>query len=81
MAIQTGSNSLVVTGAQTVGLSQTLSTIVGSARPAYLVLTALDRNEYTAAATGTTGSFSGNGNTAQFGFDGGDGRAVSIVFT
>lgn len=81
MAIQTGSNSLVVTGAQTVGLSQTLSTIVGSARPAYLVLTALDRNEYAAAATGTTGSFSGNGNTAQFGFDGGDGRAVSIVFT
>jgi hypothetical protein len=81
MAIATGSNSVVVTGTQTVALSSMLSTIVGSATPQYLVLTALDRDEYTAGETSATGSFSGNGNTAQFKSDGGDGRAVSIVFT
>jgi hypothetical protein len=74
------SNAFVVNGAKTIALSQMFSPAIGSSPPTYLVLAALDRNEYTASASGATGSFSGDGNTALFTDDGGDGRAVGIVF-
>ncbi len=52
-----------------------------SSNPTYLVLTALDRDEYTAGASGATGSLTGNRHTATFASLGGDGRGVGIVFT
>jgi len=49
--------------------------------PKYLVVTALDRNEYTASATGATGAFTGNGATLKFSAIGGDARGAGIVFS
>ena len=49
--------------------------------PTYLVVNALDRQEYTAAATGETGDFSGNGATLGLSAIGGDGRGAGIVYT
>ena len=58
---------------------------LGSTDPTYLVLTVLDRNEYTAGATGTTGSLSGtvSNTVATLNLTGisGDERAAGIVFT
>ena len=45
------------------------------------MLTVLDRNEYTAGASGATGSLSGNGHTLGLSSIGGDGRGTGIVFT
>jgi hypothetical protein len=67
--------------ATTVGVSSLLSLPSGVAAPQYMVLTALDRNEYTAGATGATGALQGNGHTATFSDIGGDGRGTGIVFT
>ncbi len=49
--------------------------------PTYLIVSALDRNEYTAGASGTTGSFTGNGQTISLGDVGSDARGAGIVFT
>ena len=46
----------------------------GSTDPAYLVLTVLDRDEYTAGASGATGTLTGNGHTLGLSSIGGDGR-------
>ena len=68
-------------GSVSIGLSQMFTVTAGSTNPAYLVLTALDRNEYTAGASGATGSLSGNGHTLGLSSLGGDGRGAGIVFT
>ena len=81
MAIQINKTSAVVSGAQTLSLGTCFTITPGATNPAYLVLNALDRNEYTAAATHATGSFSGNGNSQSFGTTDGDGRSCGIVFT
>jgi hypothetical protein len=81
MAIGENKSAFVVTGAQSIGLSQMFSVTASSGNPTYLVLTGLDRDEYTAGATGATGSLSGNGGTDDFSGIGGDGRGVGIVFT
>jgi Putative Ig domain len=67
--------------ATTLSVSSLFSLPSGAAAPQYLVLTALDRNEYTAGATGATGTLQGNGETATFSDIGGDGRGTGIVFT
>jgi hypothetical protein len=67
--------------AVSIGLSQMFTVTAGSTDPAYLVLTVLDRNEYTAAASGATGSLSGNGHTLALSSIGSDGRGTGIVFT
>ncbi len=71
----------VVTGAVTLSLSQFFTVTAGSSNPTYLVLTALDRNEYTAAATGATGCFTGNSTQLNFAQTDSDGRSCGIVFT
>jgi hypothetical protein len=58
-----------------------LFTVTATGNPAYLVVNAIDRNEYTAAATQATGYFSGNGHTLGLASDGSDGRQAGIVFT
>lgn len=73
-------NAFVVTGGQTINLSSMFSITAKAGNPAYLVLTGLDRNEYTAGATGATGSLSGNGANAGFTGIGDDGLGAGIVF-
>jgi hypothetical protein len=80
MPISETSTDAIVSGPTTVSLSQ-FFTVTGSSNPAYLVVCALDRNEYTAAANGDTGSFSGNGHTLGLSTTDGDGRGAGIVYT
>jgi hypothetical protein len=65
----------------TIGLSQMFSVSAAGGNPTYLVLSALDRNEYTANASGSVGMLSGNGHTLGLSSIGGDGRGAGIVFT
>jgi len=74
-------NSFVVSGGQSINLSSMFSVNASKNSPTYLVLTGLDRNEYTAGASGATGSLVGNGASAGFTSIGDDGRGVGIVFT
>jgi hypothetical protein len=71
----------VVSGATSLSLSQYLTVTAATSNPAYLVVCALDRDEYTVASNGDTGSFSGNGNTLDFSAIGGDGYGCGIVYT
>jgi len=74
--------AFVGTSSQIIGLSQMFSVTAGSGNPAYLVLSALDRNEYTAKASGAVGTLSGNGHTLSPScIDDFDGRGAGIVFT
>ena len=77
------SSAFVVSNVQSaaINLSSMFSVPTGSSAPAYIVLTGLDRNEYSAGATGATGALSGNGATDTFSSIGSDGRGVDIVFT
>lgn len=52
-----------------------------AAPPTYLIVSALDRNEYTAASSGQTGTLNGNGAAVGFSNLEGDGRSAGIVFT
>jgi hypothetical protein len=49
--------------------------------PTYLVVNALDRQEYTVASTGETGSFSANGVTLGLHAIGSDGMGAGVVYT
>src|SRR5208283_1315737 len=81
MSITEATNAFVESNATSINLSQIFTTTAGGNNPAYLVLTALDRNEYTAGASGATGSFSGGGHRLSLAGIGGDGRGAGIVFT
>jgi hypothetical protein len=70
----------IVSDATSVGIGQYF-TVGASGNPAYLVVDAIDRNEYTVAGNGDTGSFSGNGATLNLTDTGDDGRGCGIVFT
>jgi hypothetical protein len=81
MSITEKENAFVNQDALTYSLSQIFTETASSSNPTYLVLTALDRDEYTAGASGATGSLSGNGHTLDLSNIGGDGRGAGIVFT
>src|SRR5271165_1889153 len=81
MSIIEQENAFVDPTAVSIGLSQIFAVTAAGANPAYLVLTALDCDEYTAGATDATGSFTGNGQTLNLRTIGGDGRGAEIVFT
>ena len=74
-------NSFIARGGQLLKLSSMFSLKTSADSPVYLVLTGLDRNEYTAGATGETGMLIGNGTSDAFSSIGGDGRGVGVVFT
>ena len=80
MAVSLLHNAFVGQTTDSINLSQMFGVSADAADPAYLVLTALDRNEYTAGSTGATGSFTGNGHTLSFSSIGSDGRGAGIVF-
>jgi hypothetical protein len=81
MSITETKNAFVDPTPAAIGLAQMFSVTAASSDPAWLVLTVLDRNEYTAGASGATGSLSGNGHTLNLSSLGGDGRGAGIVFT
>ena len=81
MAISENTNAFVEQTATSIALSQMFTVTPASTDPTYLVLTVLDRNEYTAGASGATGTLVGNGNTLNLGSLGSDGRGAGIVFT
>ena len=81
MSIVANKNAFTDATATSINLSQMFTETAGSSDPAYLVLTVLDRNEYTAGSSGATGSLSGNGHTLSLSSLGGDGRGTGIVFT
>jgi hypothetical protein len=81
VAITTGKSAFVGASSMTIGLSQMFSVTAGGSDPTYLVLSALDRNEYTVRSSGAVGMLSGNGHTLSLSGIGGDGRGAGIVFT
>ena len=81
MSITEKGSAFVDPNAGSIALSQMFTVTPGASDPEYLVLTVLDRDEYTAAANGATGSLSGNGQTLGMTSSGGDARSAGIVFT
>ncbi len=80
MTVSVTRNAFVDQTSTTIDMSSVFADTAVAGNPSYLVLTALDRNEYTAGASGATGSFAGNGHTLDFGGIGSDGRGAGIVF-
>jgi len=81
MSIIQNKSAFVDPTSAAIGLSQMFAVTAGSNDPTYLVLTLLDRNEYTAGASGATGTLTGNGHTLSLSSLGGDARGAGIVFT
>ncbi len=81
MAVTINESAFVVAPGQAIALSQMLATTASASNPAYLVLTGLDRNEYTAGESGATGSLAGGGQTQGFSGIGSDARGAGIAFT
>jgi hypothetical protein len=81
MAITDSKTAFVDASSVSIDLSQMFTVTAGSSDPTYLVLTVLDRDEYTAGASGATGTLTGNGHTLSLSSIGGDGRGTGIVFT
>jgi hypothetical protein len=80
MTVKLIKSAFVCNGAQSVAMSQLLSITSDGSNPAYLIVSGLDRNEYTASGSGKMGTLTGNGATAGFTQVQGDQREVGIVF-
>jgi hypothetical protein len=80
MPISLSTGSVVAKAGQQISLSSLVSVTSGN-NPTYLVVSLLDRNEYTASSNGNTGTLSGDGNTAHFTSIGGDSNTIGVVFT
>jgi hypothetical protein len=81
MSVQDTETSVVTSGSTTTDAMSQFFSIGTTNDPAYLIVNALDRNEYTSAGNGDTGDFSGNGATLDLSSIGQDGRGAGIVFT
>lgn len=81
MTVRLTRTTFVASGTQHVALSSLLSITADGNNPTYLIVNGLDRNEYTAAGTGQTGTLTGNGATDTFSSVSGDTRSTGIVFT
>ena len=80
MSVTLSEQSVVVSSAQPVSLAPLFQVTPSASDPAYLVLNAFDRDEYTAASTGVTGSFNGATGSLGLGTRDGDARETGIVF-
>lgn len=81
MSVTEDKDAFVDQTAVSIALSQMFTVTAGSGDPAYLVVTVLDRDEYTVGASAATGTLSGNGHTQGLSSLGDDGRGTGIVFT
>ena len=80
MSATLSAGSVVAQPGQQVNVASLLNVTAGD-DPTYLVVSLLDRNEYTASSNGDTGTLSGNGETAGFYYLWGDNETTGIVFT
>ena len=80
MSVALNAGSVVATAGQTINVASLLR-FTPEANPTYLIVSLLDRKEYTASSNGNTGSLSDNGHTTGFGYLSGDSNTVGIVFT
>ena len=80
MPISLSTGSVVAKAGQQISLSSLVSVTSGN-NPTYLIVSLLDRNEYTASSNGNTGTLSGDGNSAHFASIGGDANTIGVVFT
>jgi hypothetical protein len=82
MSIKPAIGSAVATADQSFALSSLFSITASASDPEYLIVSGLDRDEYTAGYnTADMGSLSGNGATQDFSYAGGDAYSVGVVFT
>ena len=82
MAISTNIGSVVATQDEQIDLSTLFSVTPAASDPTYLIVSGLDRDEYTAGYnTADMGSLSGGGATQKFSNGGSDAWSVGIVFT
>ena len=79
MSASLNAGSVVATAGQKVNVASLLQ--ISGNNPTYLVVSLLDRKEYTASSNGNTGVLSDNGHTTGFGYLSGDSYTVGIVFT
>ncbi len=79
MTLKLTKTAFLAAAGQRIPLQSLLSPSAGG-NPAYLVVSALDRAEYTVGASGATGTFAGDGRTLALAGIGGDGRAAGIVY-
>ena len=80
VTLNTDTGSVVAQAGQEVDVALLLDITPGS-NPSYLVVSLLDRDEYTATSNGNTGTLSGDGHTIGFSNIGADNDTVGIVFT
>ena len=71
---------MVALPGQQINIASLLNVTAGN-DPTYLVVSLLDRNEYTARSNGDTGTLSGNGQTVGLDYLWGDNETTGIVFT
>lgn len=80
MSVTLDAGSVVAHAGQQISVSSLVDVTAGN-DPTYLVVSLLDRNEYTARSNGDTGTLSGNGQTLGFSYLWGDNQTAGIVFT
>ena len=81
MSVAVSNQPIVVPGVQTVALSTVFHITASASNPTYLILNAFDRREYTAGASGATGTLDGNGLHFGLSSSDGDARETGLVFT
>ncbi len=82
MSINPNTGSFVADPGEQVSLSSLFSVTASSSNPTYLILTGLDRDEYTAGYnTSHMGTLSGDGTTQDFENFGSDAWSIGAVFT
>lgn len=80
MSVTLSAGSVVALPGQQINIASLLNVTAGN-NPTYLVVSLLDRNEYTARSNGDAGTLSGNGQTVGFDYLWGDNETTGIVFT
>ena len=81
MAASLATGSVVAARGEAIALSSLFSVTPGIGNPQFLIVSGLDRDEYTVASTGSTGTLTGNGVTTGYASIGGDSMGIGIVFT
>lgn len=81
MSVTVSDDPVIVPTAKSVALSQLFQITAAASDPAYIILSALDRNEYTVSASGATGTLIGNGVHRGLTTINSDGRETGIVFS
>ena len=80
MSVTLSAGSVVAQLGQQINVASLVDVTAGN-NPTYLVVSLLDRDEYTAKSNGDTGTLSGNGQTLGFDYLWGDNQTTGIVFT